>query len=76
MDNICSEGTHDQYMKSPSGEVLGRDFHMRNSECEIKITQRFLNWAAIKWQIGFVASLVYMIRYGGHHRNIDMYQIL
>ena len=36
MDNIGTEGTQDQYITSPSGEALGKDFHMINSECDKK----------------------------------------
>ena len=73
MDNIGTEGTQDQYITSPSGEALGKDFHMINSECDKKITQQFLNWDARKQTSAFVASLVYIKFYGGHDSNVDMY---
>ena len=28
MNNVCPEGTEDQYVTSPSGESLGRNFHV------------------------------------------------
>ena len=31
MDNVCPEGTEDQYVTSPSGEALGRNIHVRSS---------------------------------------------
>ena len=33
MDNCCPEVNEDQYVTSPSGEYLGRYFHVRHSEC-------------------------------------------
>ena len=32
MDNVCLEGNEDQYVRSPSGEYLGRNVHVRRSE--------------------------------------------
>ena len=32
MDNVCTEGTEDQYVISPSGEALGRNVNVRCSE--------------------------------------------
>ena len=33
MENGCIEGTKDQSVTSTSEEALGRDFHVRHSEC-------------------------------------------
>ena len=32
MDNVCPEGTEDQYVTSTSGEHLGRNFNWKRSE--------------------------------------------
>ena len=41
MENIHTEGNENQYITSPSGEYLGRNFHMRRSECIRKFTQQY-----------------------------------
>ena len=41
MDNVYPEGTEDQYVTSPSGEALGRNFHVRRSERIENSPQRY-----------------------------------
>ena len=41
MENMCPVGTEDQYVTSPSGEALGRDFHVRQSERIRKSPQKY-----------------------------------
>ena len=41
MDNVCPEGTKDQYVTSPSGEALGRNVNVRRSELIRNSPQRY-----------------------------------
>ena len=41
MENVCPERTEDQYVTSPSGEALGRNDHVRRSECISNSPQRY-----------------------------------
>ena len=78
MDNVCPEGTEDQYVTSPSGEALVRNVHVRRYEC-IRNSPHQYNpgfGAAREWKNNAVASIVYMIRYRDLNRNIDTDAIL
>ena len=44
MDNVFTEGTQDQSGTFPSGGALVWDVHVIHSKCNMKISQRFLNW--------------------------------
>ena len=63
MDNVCPEGTEDQYVTSPSGEYLGRNVNVRRSERIRNYLQRYNPGfgSARKWKNNGVASIVYMI---------------
>ena len=41
MDNVCPEGTEDQYFISPSGEALGINVYVRRSEHIRNSPQRY-----------------------------------
>ena len=41
MDNVCPEGTEDQSVTSTSVEALGRNDHVRRSECISNSPQRY-----------------------------------
>ena len=41
MENVCPDGTENQYVTSPSGETMGRNVHMRRSECIRNSPQRY-----------------------------------
>ena len=64
MDNVCLEGTEDQYVTSPSGEALGRNVHLRCSERIRNSPQRYNPGfeAAREWKNDAVASIAYMIQ--------------
>ena len=64
MDNVCPEGTDDQYVTSPSGESLGRNVNVRRSERIRNSPQRYnpVFGAAREWNNDAVASIVYMIQ--------------
>ena len=78
MDNVCPEGTKDQYVTSPSGEALGRNVHVRSSKCIRKSPQRYnLGLGdAREWNNDDDASIVYMIQDGDINSNVDTYDIL
>ena len=78
MDNVRPEGTEDQYVTSPNGEALGRNFHVRRSE-RIRNSPHPYNpvfGAARDWKNDAVASIVYMIQDRDININVDMYDIL
>ena len=78
MDNVCPEGTEEQYVTSPSGEALGRNFHVRRSE-RIRNSPQPYNpvfGAAIEWKNGAVVSIVYMIQDRDLNRNVATDDIL
>ena len=58
MDNVCPEGTEDQYVTSPSGEALGRNVHVRRSKRIRNSPQRYNPGfgAAREWKNDAVAS--------------------
>ena len=41
IENLCPEGTEDQYVTSPSGEALGRNVNVRGSERIRNSPQRY-----------------------------------
>ena len=78
MENVCPEGTEDQYVTSPNVEDLGRNVHVRRSE-RIRNSPQGYNLglgAAREWNNDAVASIVYMIQYRYLNRNLDMDDIL
>ena len=78
MENVCPEGTEDQYVTSPSGEDLGRNFHLRRSERIINSPQRYNPGfgAAREWKNDAVASIFYMIQDRDLNKNVDTDDIL
>ena len=72
MENVCPEGTEDQYVTSPNGEALGRNFHVRRSERIRNSPQRYNPGfgAAIEWKTGAAVSIVYMIQDRDLNRNV------
>ena len=78
MDNVRPEFTEDKYGTSPDGEALGRNFHVRRSEC-IRNSPQWYNpgfGAAREWKNYAFASIVYMIQDRDLNSNVDMYDIL
>ena len=78
MDNVCPEGTEDQYVKSPSLEALGRNLPVRHSKRIRNSPQRYNPGfgAARKCKNNAVASIVCMIQDRDIHSNVDTYDIL
>ena len=78
MENVCPEGTEDQLVTSPSGEALGRNFHMRRSVRIINSSQRYnpVFGAARKWKNDDISNIVYMIQDRYLNSNIDTDDIL
>ena len=78
MDNVCPEGTEDQYVTSPSGQALGRNFHLRRSERIRNSPQRYNPGfgAARECKNDAVASIVYMIQDMDLNSNADTDDIL
>ena len=78
MDNVCPEGTEYQYVTSPSGEYLGRNFHLRRSERIRNSPQRYNPGfgAARELKNDAVASIVYMIQDRDLNSNVDTDHIL
>ena len=78
MDNVCTEGTEDQYVTSPSGEDLGRNVNVRRSERIRNSPQRYNPGfgAAREWKNDAVASIVYMIQDRNLNSNVDTDDIL
>ena len=78
MYNVCPEGNEDQYVISPSGEALGRNFHVRRSKRIINSPQRYNPGfgAAREWKNEAFASIVYMIQDRDLNINVDIYDIL
>ena len=78
MDNVCPEGTEDQYVTSPSGEALGKNFHVRRSERIRNSPQRYNPGlgSAREWKNDAVASIVYMIQDRVINSNVDTDDIL
>ena len=63
MDNVHPEETEYQYVTSPSGESLVRNFHVRHSKCIRNSPQQYNPGfgAAREWKNDGVASIVYII---------------
>ena len=63
MDNVCPEGTEKQYVTSPSGEALVRNFNVKRSERIRNPPQWYYPGfgAAREWNNEAVASIVYII---------------
>ena len=78
MDNVCPEGSENQYVTSPSGEALGRNVYVRRSECIRNYPQRYnpVFGAAVEWNNDAVASIVYMIQDRDLYINVDTNDIL
>ena len=78
MDNMRPEGNEYQYVTSPSGEYLGRNFHVRRSKRIINYPQRYNPGfgAAIEWNNDAVASIVYMLQDRDLNSNVDTDDIL
>ena len=78
MDNVCPEGTEEQYVTSPRGEALGSNVHVRRSECIRNYPQRYNPGFgdAREWNNDTVASIVYMIQDRDFDSNVDTDDIL
>ena len=78
MDNVCPEGTEDQYVTSPSGEALVRNVDVRRSEFIRNSPQRYNPGfgASREWKNDSVGSIVYMIQDKDLNSNVDTYDIL
>ena len=78
MDNLCPEGTEDQYFTSPSGEDFGRNVHLRRSKRIRNSPQRYnLGFgAAREWKNDNVSSIVYTTQDRDLNSNEDMDDII
>ena len=78
MENVRPEGTEDQYVTSPNGEALGRNFHVRRSERIRNSPQRYNPGfgAAVEWKNGAVVIILYLIQDSCINRNLDTDDIL
>ena len=78
MDNVNHKGTEEQSVIYPSGEYLGRNFHVRRSGRIIKYPHRYdlYFWAAKEWNSDNVEMIVYMIQYEDFSSNVYMDEIL
>ena len=78
MENVCLEGTEDQYFTSPNGEALIRNVHVRRSERIRNSPQRYNPGfgADREWKNDAVASIVYMIQDRDFNGNVDTDDIL
>ena len=72
MDNVRQGVTEDQYITSPIVEALVRNVHVRSSERIRNSPQRYNPGfgAAREWKNDYVASIVYMIKYGDTNSNL------
>ena len=63
MDNVCPDGNENQYVTSPSGESLGRNFNVKRSKRIRNSPQRYNTGfgAAREWKNDTVASIVYRV---------------
>ena len=78
MENVCPEGTEDQYVTSPSGEALGRNLYVRRSK-GIRNSPQWYNpvfGAAREWKNDAVAIIVYMIQDRDLNSNVNTDDIL
>ena len=78
MDNVCPDGNENQYVTSPSGEALGRNFNVRRSKRIRNSPQRYNQGfgADREWKNYDVASIVYMIQDRDFDSNVDTDDIL
>ena len=78
IDNVCPEGTKDQYVTSLNEEALGRNFNVRRYERIRNSPQRYnpLFGATRDFNNDAVASIVYMIQDRDLNRNVDTDDIL
>ena len=78
MDNVCPEGTEDQYVTYPSGEDLGRNVDVRRSERIRNSPQRYNPGfgAARYWKNDDVESIVCMIEDRDVNSNVYTDDIL
>ena len=78
MDNVRPEGTGYQYVTSPNGEALGRNFHVRSFERIRNSPQRYNPGfgAAGEWKNDDFVSIVYMIQDRYLDTNVDTDDIL
>ena len=78
MDNMCTEGTEDQYGTYPSGEYLGSNVHVRRSELIINSPRQYNPVFGYdrEWKNDAVASIVYMIQDRYINSNVDTDDIL
>ena len=78
MDNVCLEGTEDQYVTSTSGEALESNVHVRRSERIRNSPQRYnpVFGAAREWKNNDVVSIVYMIQDRDLNSNVYTDDIL
>ena len=72
-ENVCPQGTEDQYVTSPRGEALVRNVHVRRSKRIRNSPQRYNPGfgAAREWKNDAVASIVYMIQDRDLNINVD-----
>ena len=78
MDNVHPEENENQYVTSPSGEALGRNFHVRRYK-RIRNSPQWYNpgfGAAREWNNDTVASIVYMIQDIYLNSSVDTDDIL
>ena len=78
MVNQRPEGTEYQSGTSPSGEYLGRNFHVRRSKCIRKYPQQYDPGfgSARECNNDSVESIFNMTQDRGLNRSIDTYDIL
>ena len=78
MENMCPDGNENQYVTSPSGEALRKNFNVRRSK-RIRNSPHRYNpgfGAAREWKNDAVASIVYMIQDRDFYSNVDTDDIL
>ena len=73
MENVCPEGTEDQYVTYPSGEALVRNVNARRSKRIRNFPPRYNPGfgAAREWKNDAVASIVEMVQDRDLNRNVD-----
>ena len=74
IETVCPEGTKDQSVPYHNREALGKYLFVSHSKHNMKSTQQFDPGLGDirECKSRFVASLAYIILYGGYFRNIDM----
>ena len=78
MDNVCPDGTEDQYVTSPSGGALGRNVNLRRSERIRNSPQRYNPGFGADRELekDDVASIVYIVQDRYFDSNVDTDDIL